>query len=161
MRILGIDPGSTLIGYGLLEKDSKGLSVLDYGVLTIKAKDPLTKIQEISTVFPGLLKKWKPDIVGLEKVFFSKNKKTALEVAQARGALSLLILQNKVSVFEFTPGEVKLAVTGYGSADKQSVIKMVSQILSISGLKEDNTADALAIALASEQAFQKREKGLD
>lgn len=149
MRILGIDPGSTLMGFGLIESDKGNLKVLEYGVLTIKAKELPEKLLELSNGLQKLLERAKPESAGLEKLFFSKNKKTAFEVAQARGVILLELLRHKIPIIELTPGEIKVAATGYGSSDKVAVAKMVSKILNIKKLEyDDNASDALAVAIA-------------
>ncbi|PIR88392.1 MAG: crossover junction endodeoxyribonuclease RuvC [Candidatus Harrisonbacteria bacterium CG10_big_fil_rev_8_21_14_0_10_44_23] len=154
MLILGIDPGSTLIGYGLIEDLGDILKPVDYGVLKIKEKDPIKKINELNKRFGEILKKHRIDQVGVEKLFFSKNKKTAIEVAQAKGAILLLLQQKGMRVYEFTPNQVKQSVTGYGNADKLAVAKMVEKILNIENINEDNTADALAVAITTASAIK-------
>ena len=151
MRILGIDPGSTLIGYGCIEDDGKGKTTLiTSGVIKIKAKELPEKLKELGSRLEELLKETGPALVGIEKLFFSKNKKTALEVAHARGVILAELLRLNLPVREFTPGEVKSAVTGYGSADKIMVAKMVGKILGITELEgDDNTSDAIAVALTT------------
>lgn len=150
MKILGIDPGSTLMGFALLESNQNALKPITYGVLKIKAKNLPDKLIELSKGLKKILEKEKPDLAGLEKLFFSKNKKTALEVAQARGVIFLELLQRGIPVVEMTPGEIKVATTNYGNSDKQAVAKMVSKILGISELSgDDNASDALAVAVAA------------
>ncbi|MDP3880791.1 MAG: crossover junction endodeoxyribonuclease RuvC [bacterium] len=149
MKILGIDPGSTLIGFGLIEESGSELKVLDYGLIKIKAKEFKEKIYEINKELDGLIKKTSPDLVGLEQIFFAKNKKTAIEVAQARGVIAACVLKQQISLLEITPNEVKSFVAGYGAADKEAVAKMTAAILKMEKIKEDNTADALAIAIAT------------
>ncbi len=149
MKILGIDPGSTLMGYGVIETSGSSVRALSYGVLKIKAKALPDKLLELSTGLKKLLTKHTPDSTGLEKLFFAKNKKTAIEVAQARGVILLGLLQANLPVTELTPAEIKVAVTSYGAADKLMVKKMVGKILNIETLAaDDNAWDALAVALA-------------
>lgn len=150
MRILGIDPGSTLMGFGVLESDKGKLETVEYGVLKITGKDLPEKLLNLSNELQKLLKRAKPEIAGIEKLFFSKNKKTAFEVAQARGVILLELLRHKISVVELTPGQIKIAATGYGNADKIAVAKMVGKILNIAKLEhDDNASDALAVAIAT------------
>lgn len=149
MKILGIDPGSTLIGFGLIESDKGNLTLINYGVLSITATQLPDKLLELSQKLRTFLIKHKPAKAGLEKLFFSKNKKTALEVAQARGVILLELLRCNIPVIELTPGEIKVAVTNYGSADKLMVKKMVGKILGEERLAaDDNAWDALAVAIA-------------
>lgn len=149
MIILGIDPGSTLIGFALIEEKGGELKALDYGLIKIKGKELKEKLLELDLEMERLIKKSKPDLLGLEKIFFSKNKKTAIEVAQARGVIAITALKKQQNLIEITPNEVKALVTGYGSSDKEAVAKMASSILGINRVTEDNTSDALAIAIAT------------
>ncbi|PIT93312.1 MAG: crossover junction endodeoxyribonuclease RuvC [Candidatus Harrisonbacteria bacterium CG10_big_fil_rev_8_21_14_0_10_38_8] len=150
MKILGVDPGSTLIGYGLIDQDKNdNLKELDHGLITIKATTLPEKILLLSFKFQELLDKTKPEYVGIETLFFAKNKKTAFEVAHARGVLLYLLLKNQIPFKEITPNEVKVSVTSYGNADKDQVATMVKKILHLEELKgDDNTSDALAVAIA-------------
>lgn len=150
MKILGIDPGSTLMGFGLIEDSAGTLTMLQVGVLTIKEKDPSKKLLELSRGLNKLLAEYKPELVGVEKLYFSKNKKTALEVSQARGVIINAVLASGLPILEYGPGQIKLAITGYGNADKQSVAKMVGQILKIpTNNLDDNASDALAVAITA------------
>ncbi|MDO8601916.1 MAG: crossover junction endodeoxyribonuclease RuvC [bacterium] len=150
MKILGIDPGSTLMGFGLIEEKSGALSMLAVGVLKMAEKDPTKKLLELSQKLNKLLDKHKPELVGLEKLYFSKNKKTALEVSQARGVIANTLLTRGLPILEYGPGQIKMAITGYGNADKESVAKMVNYILKLpAGKIDDNASDALAIALTA------------
>jgi crossover junction endodeoxyribonuclease RuvC len=152
-KILGIDPGSSLIGYGFIEENISSLKVLTYGVFVIKEKTLSEKLTQLSKQLNLFLDKNKPDLVGLEKIFFSKNKKTAIEVSHARGVIMNQILNRSIPIIEFSPPEIKVAVTNYGLSDKQAVAKMVSKILNISVLSsDDNASDALAIAIAAANA---------
>ena len=154
MRILGIDPGSSRIGYGLIE-DNGSLSLVDYGVLEIKEKTLSGKILNLAGQFEELLKKTKPDLAGIEKLYFMKNIKTGIEVAQSRGVLMLAILKNKIPVLEFDPTQVKQTVTNYGQSDKIAVAKMVKKILNVEEITGyDDASDAIAIAITA--SFHKR-----
>lgn len=146
MKILGIDPGTHRIGYGLIEKNS-GLELLDYGVIEIKQNVPTL---EAAKQFSALIKRFKPELAAIEKLYFAKNRKTALSVAQTRGILILKILENKIPLVEYGPMEVKLSVTGYGLADKKAVAKMVKLFLKLKELRGyDDASDALAIAITA------------
>ncbi len=148
MIILGIDPGSTRIGYGLIEKSGGKLKFIKAGLLKIKAKDKCERLVDLEKSFSVLIKKEKPDQVVMEKLYFVKNQKTGLEVAQSRGVLTLLITKNKIPLLELTPLEIKQGVTGYGMADKKSVAKMVAKILKIDKINDyDDATDALAAAI--------------
>lgn len=149
MRILGIDPGTSRIGFGLIETEG-GLKLLDYGTIEAKEKNLPGKIANATSQLKALLKKSNPDLVALEKLFFSRNRKTAISVAQARGALLAGVMEHGVELCEFSPTEVKSRVTGYGLADKQGVAKMVKAILKLDTLTGyDDASDAIAIAIAA------------
>ena len=150
MRILGIDPGSTKMGFAVLDNQGGVLTPLIYGTTVIKEKNLSEKLLAVRQQLLKIIRTYKPNCVGLEQLFFAKNKKTALEVAHARGVIALTILENKIPLLEFTPAQVKIAVANYGSADKQMVAKMVCAILKLKSIKgDDNAADALAVAIAA------------
>jgi crossover junction endodeoxyribonuclease RuvC len=152
MRILGVDPGSTRIGYGLIEKGSE-LTLLKYGVLEMQTKTGIDRIHELSRAFKKLLITLAPDLAGIETLYFSKNQKTALQVAESRGVLLLGLIEYGVPVKEFRPGDVKIAVANYAMADKIAVAKMVKKILRVSELTgHDDASDALAIAITTAHA---------
>jgi len=148
MLILGLDPGSVRVGYGLIEKNKNNLTLVKSGLLKIKSHDKHQRLLELEKDFSKLIKKIKPELIILEKLFFMKNLKTALEVAQSRGVLTLLTVKYKIPLLEFSPSEIKIAVTGYGRADKKAVAKMVAQILKVPKIKEiDDVTDAIAAAI--------------
>ncbi len=148
MIILGIDPGTTIIGYGVIEKNKSKLKLIDYGVIRTKNVSQEEKLSKISEELNKIIKKYKPEVAGIETLFFSTNKKTALAVAEARGAIILTLMQNAVPVKEFTPNNIKATVSGYGKSDKKAMEKIVSLNL---GIKDsdlpDDAFDALAIAI--------------
>ena len=151
MIVLGIDPGTTRIGYGVIEASGNSLRHIASGVLPLVPRATnAEKLLEIKTSLEKLLEEVRPEKVGIERLFFSKNKKTALAVAEARGVLVATVARNNIPLFELAPNEVKLAVTGNGSSKKSEVAKMVSLLLrfDVSHLLDDAT-DALAIAIAS------------
>jgi len=151
MKILGIDPGSTRIGYGIIKKENRELKFLRAGLLKIEAKGKNHRLLDLEKSFSKLLEKEKPDLVAIEKLYFAKNVTTALEVAQSRGILTLLIIKHKIPIIELTPLEVKQNLTGYGRADKKIVAKMAAKILGIEKIKGyDDASDAIAIAIAGE-----------
>lgn len=150
MVILGVDPGSSRCGYGLIKKEGSKLIFLDAGLIEIKEKDPTRKLVVLAESFRKLLDKSKPDRAAIEKIFFSKNVKTAMEVAQARGVLTLLVLEKKIPLSEHGPQEIKLSVAGYGLADKKAVARMAAAILQVQPLKLiDDATDALAVAITA------------
>ena len=150
MRILGIDPGTGILGFGVIDVDARGKAKLvDGGVIRTPVKQPdserlLTIYEELSQIITD----HKPTIMSVEKLFFAQNVTTAMSVAQARGVVILCGEQNQLQIFEYTPLQIKQAITGYGKADKKQMQEMVKIIL---GLKEvpkpDDCADALAAAI--------------
>jgi crossover junction endodeoxyribonuclease RuvC len=149
MRILGIDPGTSLIGYGIIDADGKSFKAVDFGALrtgvNIKNSE---RVKTVCDFFEKLIKKLKPDKVALESLFFFKNAKTVVKVSEMRGVLMLAAAKNGVEIAEFTPLQVKQAVSGYGRAEKGQVQKMVKLILGLkTEPKPDDVADALAIAI--------------
>lgn len=156
MIILGIDPGTTRVGYAVIEKDSDNLNLLTCGCLESKNKEQKNRLKEISDLISDLILKYHPKILAIEKLFFTKNAKTALAVAEARGVIINAAASLNLDVSEFTPLEVKAAVTGYGKAEKKEVQKMVCRILKLETKpKLDDTSDALAIALTACYTNQK------
>lgn len=149
MKILGIDPGIAIVGIGVLQKQGSRLLPLQYGKITtesgISVPERLLKIsQDLDIILDAL----KPDEVAIEKLFFNKNTKTAMTVAEARGAILLTISRRGLPIAEYTPLQVKQSVCGYGGADKNQVQQMVKSMLNLAEVpKPDDTADALAIAI--------------
>jgi len=151
MVILGIDPGSHHIGYGLIKKQKGISSVVDYGLLKF-SEDPLSNLKKIHKEIDLLIKKHKPDIFAIEQLFYFKNQKTFIQVSQSRGAILLAALKHNLQIIELTPLQVKQSVTGSGRADKAAVARMVIMILKLSeSPKPDDVSDALAIALTGAQ----------
>lgn len=152
--MLGIDPGYAIIGYGAIAFANNKYQPIDYGAITTAAGVPFNRRLEI--IFEELntiLNECKPDAVAIEKLYFNSNQKTAICVAQARGVILLACQLLKIPVFEYTPLQVKCAVTGYGQATKDQVMKMTQRLLRLSEIpKPDDTADALAIAICHTQA---------
>ena len=150
MVILGIDPGYAIVGYGAVEYARGGkFRTLGYGAITTKAGVPLQhRLVEIYQDMLTLLDHFKPDVASIEELFFNTNATTAIVVAEARGVTLLAARQHGLKIGEYTPLQVKQAVVGYGRAEKEQVIRMVTTVL---GLKKppkpDDTADALAIAI--------------
>jgi len=147
---LGIDPGSTRVGYGAVRKERGVLVHLESGLLLVRSSGKNERLTELSASLHGVLARVKPDCVGIEKLYFSKNQKTALEVAQARGVLLYTAAGAGVPILEFTPKEVKLAVTGDGNATKAAVAAMVARFLRLPPRKlVDDVSDALAVAITA------------
>lgn len=149
MKILGVDPGSVRTGYGLII-DRPRLQLVTKGVITSQKRQLAEKIITIAHGYQQLLERYRPDVVAIEKIYFYKNVKTALEVAQARGALVLVTAQQDIPLREYTPLQIKQTVTNYGRADKRAVAKMVVALLGIQPLRGlDDESDALAIAITA------------
>jgi crossover junction endodeoxyribonuclease RuvC len=156
MKILGIDPGSARIGYGVVNESKSKFQYIDAGLLKIFSKDKNERLADLGASFSSLLKKEKPDLISMEKLFFCKNLKTAIEVSQSRGVLTFLAIKSKIPLLEFTPSEVKSIITGYGNADKKAVARMVEKILNMDKIGgHDDVTDALAIAITA--GFRKKE----
>ena len=151
MIILGIDPGTTRVGYAVIKKkDSYNLNLLTCGCLESKNKEQKDRLKEISYLISSLILKYHPEILAIEKLFFAKNAKTALTVAEARGVIINSANSLNLNILEFTPLEIKVAITGYGKAEKEQVKKMACRILKLEKIpKIDDTSDALAIALTA------------
>jgi crossover junction endodeoxyribonuclease RuvC len=148
MIALGIDPGTRRIGYGIVRQDGGVLTFITAGILKIDSTDDPGALEETKKEIDTLIKKYRPEIVVVERLYFAKNQKTAIAVAQARGVILLAIQENGVVLRECTPNEVKLGVTGYGSADKKAVLKMVRLILNRNDIDViDDASDALALAI--------------
>lgn len=148
MRILGIDPGTSRIGYGFIESD--GLKLIAYGVIEAKEKEFSEKISTFSGRLNKLIENYKPGMAAIEKIYFVKNQKTGIDVAQARGVILSIFIQKGLKFVEYSPNEVKSQVTGYGLADKKAVAKMVKIMLKIKELTGyDDASDALAIAITA------------
>lgn len=145
MKILGIDPGIGICGFGLIE----GAKLLDYGVVTTPINTPLpSRLLELYNSLSEVFKQTKPDVVSVEKLFFSKNITTGISVAEARGIVLLVAEQNKLPIFEYTPNEIKKTLTGYGNAGKPQMQEMVRLHLKLKTIpKPDDAADALAAAI--------------
>lgn len=150
MITLGIDPGTRRVGYGAVEEKSGELKFLGAGLLKIKSRDDLGALKEIASGLKKLAKKFEPEVLSIERLYFAKNRKTAIAVAQARGAVLLAATELRLKVQEYSPNEVKAAIAGYGHADKKAVLKMVRLILKEPDLDViDDASDALALAILS------------
>lgn len=150
--ILGIDPGIADTGFGVIEKiGSNGLKCLDYGTIKTSAKMELAeRLQILNKEIKKIINTYKPDLIAVEQIFFCKNVKTALIVGHARGVILLTAKMHKVETCEFTPLQIKQAVSAYGQASKLQVQKMVKMLLGLKELpKPDDAADALAAAICA------------
>lgn len=149
MIVLGIDPGTAATGYGIVERTGNGLRLVDYGcVQTLSTQQLPARLLEIHRAVTELIVTHRPQRVGVERLFFNRNVQTAFAVGQARGVVLLAAAEYGLPVFEYGPHEVKVAVTGYGRADKGQVQRMVQMVLGMSKLpKPDDAADALAVAI--------------
>ena len=149
MVIFGLDPGTATTGFGVIRYIDNNLSLLDYGCITTKSGTPLAeRLSQIDGDLNELIEQWKPDAVAIEELFFSKNVKTAMQVAQARGAIIQKFASHGYEVNEYKPQAIKEAVCGYGRAEKKQVQKMVEIILGMDHTpKPDDAADALGVAI--------------
>lgn len=149
MRILGIDPGVAIVGFGLIESDRGTLRMLQYGAITTPAGLPLAaRLAQINRDIEELIGTFRPDEISVEELFFSKNITTGIAVAHARGVILCAAEKKKIPIYEYTPMQVKQAVVGYGLADKKQVMDMTRRLLKLNSVpRPDDAADALAIAL--------------
>ena len=147
MVTLGIDPGTTRIGYGVISQDRNRLACVDYGVLKISS-DKLTGLKEAEQELGKLIKKYQPDCAGIEKLFFFKNQKTIMSGSEMRGVLLFTLAKHNLPIQEFTPLQVKQNISAYGRAEKKQVQRMVQLLLGLKEpIKPDDATDALAIAI--------------
>lgn len=150
MRILGIDPGTGILGFGIIEVDGKNkASLVDGGVIRTPVKeDDAIRLQTIFEELTDIIINTKPQVMSVEKLFFAQNVTTAMSVAQARGVVLLCGQQHSLELHEYTPLQIKQALTGYGRADKKQMQEMVRVILNLTDVpKPDDCADALAAAI--------------
>lgn len=160
MLVLGVDPGIAITGYGLLKSKRDGLEVIDYGCIrTTKQSPPSGRLQRIYLRLTKIIQDYQPEVVAVEELFFSKNVRTAMRVGEARGVIILAIADAKLPLFEYTPLQVKQAVTGYGKATKLQVKYMVKSLLGLGSLpKQDDVSDALAIAICHLHSYRMEQK---
>lgn len=149
MRILGIDPGYAIVGYGVLDYRSNHFGIVDFGAITTPAgMDFGRRLEIIYNEMQVLIKKTKPEAMAIEKLFYNTNAKTVIDVGQARGVLLLAAQKNHLPIYEYTPLQVKQSVVGYGRAEKKQVQEMTRLMLHLDKVpKPDDTADALAMAI--------------
>ena len=154
MIILGIDPGYAIVGYGVVENENSRFRTLEHGAITTQAGlDFSRRLEIIYDALNTVTAHWKPEAVAIEKLYFQNNKTTGIGVAEARGVILLACQKAGARIFEYTPMQVKLAVTGYGQAKKPQVMEMTRRLLGLKNMpKPDDTADALAMAVCHAQA---------
>lgn len=156
MLTLGIDPGTAICGYGLVESQGNRLRAVHYGAIQTSSK--LEAAERLTIIHAGvedLLKTYKPDVMGVEQLFFNKNVTTAMAVGQARGVILLAAAQNGVYIAEYTPLQVKQSVVGYGKATKEQIIYMTEKLLNLPCKPSpDDVADALAVAICTSHCYQ-------
>ena len=156
MIVLGIDPGTARLGFGVLRKDGPRLTHLVHGCLeTPKTMSQPDRLHRLSRELEALLAFHQPDLIGVERLFFAKNAKTAMTVSEARGMILVAAKNHRLEILEHTPMQVKQAVAGYGGADKRQVQEMVCRLLKLKEIpKPDDAADALAIAYCAAVSHQ-------
>ncbi|HVS58668.1 MAG TPA: crossover junction endodeoxyribonuclease RuvC [Candidatus Saccharimonadales bacterium] len=158
MRIIGIDPGTGILGFGVIEIVKTKPVLVDAGVIRTPVKeDDAVRLLTIYEELTDIITQTKPDMMSVEKLFFARNVTTAMTVAQARGVVLLCAMQNKLPIHEYTPMQIKQAITGYGKADKKQMQEMVRILLQLDEVpKPDDAADALAAALTHSQTVPSR-----
>ena len=149
MLVLGLDPGLAITGYGLVEGDDQKLVPVACGVIRTPAKTPIAdRLVQLHTDLSGLLTQYCPDVAAVEELFFSTNTRTAMIVGEARGVLLLTLAQAGLEIAEYTPLQIKQAITGYGRANKAQVQEMVRLLLNLRDVpRPDDAADALAVSI--------------
>ena len=152
MKILGIDPGYAIIGYGIIDTEKPNM-LIDYGAITTPKEQSLPqRLDAIDGSLKFLFEKYKPDVVAIEELFYFKKQKTVIQVAQARGVIILACQKYCGNIFEYTPLQIKQALTGHGRAEKAQIQYMVKAILNLPCIpKPDDAADALAVAICHSQ----------
>lgn len=159
MRILGIDPGIAIVGYGIIDVVGNKYNVIDYGAITTPSDMEFpTRLEKIYRDLDDIIKKYAPEDVAFEELFFNKNVKTAITVGQARGVEVVCAKMNQKEIFEYTPLQIKQAVVGYGRAEKHQVQEMVKFMLRLEKVpKPDDVADALAVAITHAASLKFKE----
>ncbi len=155
MRVIGIDPGYAIVGFGILDYTNCQFRTISYGAITTEAHTPFPlRLNTIFTDLSEILDKYKPDHMAIEKLFFNTNEKTVINVAQARGVTILPAVQRGITLAEYTPLQVKTTITGYGRAEKYQVQEMTRTLLKLKEIpKPDDTADALALAITHARLY--------
>ena len=158
MRILGIDPGYATIGFGVVESSVAQVRMVTYGAITTPAGLPLSRrLYQIGSDMEELIGKLRPDVISIEELFFNTNITTGIAVAHGRGVILYAAEKCGIPLYEYTPGQVKLAVTGYGKAEKRQVMDMTRRLLKLRAVpRPDDAADALALAICHARSFTSR-----
>jgi crossover junction endodeoxyribonuclease RuvC len=157
MRIIGIDPGTASVGFGIIDEEDGRLNVVKYGVIRTQPKDgdASKRLQIIYRELNEILNTYRPDAAAVEELFFGRNISTAIQVGQARGVLLLALANSQITVAEYSPPKIKEAVSGYGNASKEQVQYMVQNLLDLEEQpKPDDAADGLAVALTHYQYWR-------
>lgn len=155
LRIIGIDPGSRITGYGIVEKRGSSFVHIDNGCLTTRAGDSMPRrLEQIYAGLVEILAKYRPDAAAVEEVFFAKNVASSLKLGEARGVAILAAVQSKIPVSEYATREVKQAMTGYGQATKDQIQKMVKSMLKLPEVAQEDASDALAVAICHLQSYK-------
>jgi crossover junction endodeoxyribonuclease RuvC len=156
LRVLGIDPGIAIVGFGFVDKLGSSLKPVQYGAITTEAGTPVeVRLQQIYHALQELIARYEPTAMAVEKLFFNRNVTTAFTVGQARGIILLAAAEAGIKVAEYTPLQVKQAVVGYGKAEKHQVQEMVKMLLKLQKIpKPDDVADAIAIAICHANASE-------
>jgi crossover junction endodeoxyribonuclease RuvC len=154
--VLGIDPGTALTGFGVVEREGSRLRAIEYGTVETRAGN--TDGERLVAIHAGvreLIERHHPVLVAVERIFFSRNVQTAFSVGQARGVVLLAAAEARLPIYEYTPNEVKMAVTGYGRASKEQVQRMVRTVLGLAAIPTpDDAADALAVAICLAHSYR-------
>lgn len=149
MKVIGIDVGFAILGWSIIEKSGSKYNLIDYGVIETSKDDLIaSRLQQINLKLDEIIKYYKPDVSAVESLFFFKNQKTVINVGQVRGVILLTLANNQLEIFDYTPLQVKVSVTGYGRAEKSQIQKMVKMICGLNEIpKPDDAADAIAIGI--------------
>lgn len=149
MRVLGIDPGTAIVGYSIIDYKNNKIQLIDYGCIYTNKEDSLSlRLEQVYLRVESLINLYKPDHMAIEELFFFKNQKTIISVAQSRGVIILKAQLSGLDIYNYTPLQVKTGITGYGRANKKQVQEMTKIILKLSEIpKPDDAADAIAIAI--------------
>jgi len=149
MRVLGIDPGTAITGYAVVDEERGNLRLVDIGVINTPAKTPLpTRLQQIYRGLQDVIAAQQPEAVAVEQLFFSRNVRTAMSVGHARGVILLALAEAQLPIAEYTPMQIKQALTGYGNAGKRQIQEMVRMLLNLREIpRPDDAADAAAVAI--------------
>lgn len=158
MRIMGIDPGYAIVGYGTVEYVGNKFCPVEFGAITTSAGMAFEdRLKEVYEGLDGAIKRAKPEAIAIEQLFFTTNQKTVIQVAMARGVILLCAKNNNIPIYEYTPLQIKQAVAGYGKAVKKQVMEMTRILLKLEKVpKPDDTADALAVAICHAHSYRSK-----